>query len=153
MKIIAIMAQKGGTGKTTTATTLAYDLAQLDGPVLLIDADQQGNASQIMGAYDPTAWGVEKLLEPGTDAASVDDLKQTREWQPKKKAPAVRVDVVAASAALMDANMDVAADTVNDQVHRLQERLAAVSDVYKYAVIDCGLLLDMAWNDESEVKA
>lgn len=144
MKIIAIMAQKGGTGKTTTATTLAYDLAQLDGPVLLIDADQQGNASQIMGAYDPTAWGVEKLLEPGTDAASVDDLKQTREWQPKKKAPAVRVDVVAASAALMDANMDVAADTVNDQVHRLQERLAAVSDVYKYAVIDCGLLLDMA---------
>lgn len=86
MKIIAIMAQKGGTGKTTTATTLAYDLAQLDGPVLLIDADQQGNASQIMGAYDPTAWGVEKLLEPGTDAASVDDLKQTREWQPKKKA-------------------------------------------------------------------
>lgn len=144
MKIIAIMAQKGGTGKTTTATTLAYDLAQLDGPVLLIDADQQGNASQIMGAYDPTAWGVEKLLEPGTDAASVDDLKQTREWQPKKKAPAVRVDVVAASAALMDANMDVAADTVNDQVHRLQERLAAVSGVYKYAVIDCGLLLDMA---------
>ena len=140
MKIIAIMAQKGGTGKTTTATTLAYDLAQLDGPVLLIDADQQGNASQIMGAYDPTAWGVEKLLEPGTDAASVDDLKQTREWKPKKKAPAVRVDVVAASAALMDANMDVAADTVNDQVHRLQERLAAVSDVYKYAVIDCGLL-------------
>jgi len=144
VKIIAIMAQKGGTGKTTTATTLAYDLAQLDGPVLLIDADQQGNASQIMGAYDPTAWGVEKLLEPGTDAASVDDLKQTREWQPKKKAPAVRVDVVAASAALMDANMDVAADTVNDQVHRLQERLAAVSGVYKYAVIDCGLLLDMA---------
>lgn len=144
MKIIAIMAQKGGTGKTTTATTLAYDLAQLDGPVLLIDADQQGNASQIMGAYDPTAWGVEKLLEPGADAASVDDLKQTREWKPKKKAPAVRVDVVAASAALMDANMDVAADTVNDQVHRLQERLAAVSDVYKYAVIDCGLLLDMA---------
>lgn len=144
MKIIAIMAQKGGTGKTTTATTLAYDLAHLDGPVLLIDADQQGNASQIMGTYDPTAWGVEKLLEPDTDAASVDDLKQTREWQPKKKAPAVRVDVVAASAALMDANMDVAADTVNDQVHRLQERLAAVSGAYKYAVIDCGLLLDMA---------
>ena len=144
MKIIAIMAQKGGTGKTTTATTLAYDLAHLDGPVLLIDADQQGNASQIMGAYDPTAWGVEKLLEPEADAADVDDLKQTREWKPTKKAPAVRVDVVAASAALMDANMDVAADTVNDQVHRLQERLAAVSDAYKYAVIDCGLLLDMA---------
>lgn len=95
-------------------------------------------------SYDPTAWGVEKLLEPEADAADVDDLKQTREWKPTKKAPAVRVDVVAASAALMDANMDVAADTVNDQVHRLQERLAAVSDAYKYAVIDCGLLLDMA---------
>ena len=144
MKIIAVMAQKGGTGKTTTATTLAYDLAQLDGPVLLIDADQQDNASQIMGAYDPTAWGVEKLLEPDGEGESVDTLKQTREWKPTKKGPAVRVDVVAASAALMDANMELAADTVNDQVHRLRQRLGAASGAYKYAVIDCGLLLDMA---------
>lgn len=144
MKTIAIMAQKGGTGKTTTATTLAYYLAEMAGPVLLIDADQQGNASQIMGAYDPMEWGTEKLLEPTPGGAEIEDLKQTRSWQPVKKYPAVDVDVIPSSAALMDANMEVAADAVNDQVHRIKERLETVADRYKYVVIDCGLLLDMA---------
>lgn len=46
MKIIAMMTPKGGVGKTTTATTIAYILGkEMGARVLLVDADPQGDAS------------------------------------------------------------------------------------------------------------
>ena len=50
MKTICIAGLKGGIGKTTTATSLAYLLAnEQDKKVLLVDADSQGNASMTFG--------------------------------------------------------------------------------------------------------
>jgi chromosome partitioning protein len=49
MKTIAIGLQKGGTGKTSVAVSLAAELARIGGETVLIDLDPQGNAGSWIG--------------------------------------------------------------------------------------------------------
>lgn len=62
---IAIVNQKGGTGKTTTAVNISRCLVMESKKVLLIDLDAQANLSYSLGINNPT-YPVGKLMEVGT---------------------------------------------------------------------------------------
>lgn len=145
MKIIAVMIEKGGAGKTTTAAALACILAAMGHRVLGVDADQQGNFSTLFGVADPEDKGVAALLSAVHGEVTVADVvKPSKEFEIRRNRPR-KVDVIPANGYLMDTNTEIATDTENDQVRRLQTALATpeVQGAYDYAIIDCGLLLDM----------
>lgn len=62
MKVIGVGNLKGGVGKTTTSTSLAYLLGRYGKKVLMVDADAQGNASRTMGVYEPNEKGLAGIL-------------------------------------------------------------------------------------------
>ncbi|MEM9374453.1 MAG: AAA family ATPase, partial [Planctomycetota bacterium] len=65
VRVIALMNQKGGVGKTTTAVNLAAGIAELGRRVLIVDMDPQAHATLHVGA-DPTSEGVGEGEDEGT---------------------------------------------------------------------------------------
>ena len=53
MKTIALLNQKGGVSKTTSAISIAFGLAKLGKRILLIDLDPQASLSVVLGIESP----------------------------------------------------------------------------------------------------
>lgn len=122
-KIIAIVNQKGGVGKTTTATNLAASLADGGASVLLLDLDPQGNATSGLGLskenLHPTTY------EVLTGEATLDQAVQPGQRQ--------GLYVLPANANLAAAEIDLASEEQRE--FRLSNALALAT--YDYVLIDC----------------
>ncbi len=128
---IAILNQKGGTGKTTTAVNLAAGLAERENEVLLIDTDAQGNVGISLGVA-----GEKSLYH-----VLVDGADPTESSVPVRK----HLDVITSDSTLAAAEIWLARQTTDARSKMLTKRLnlQQVSRRYDYVIIDCGPSLNL----------
>ena len=124
-KIVAIVNQKGGVGKTTTAVNLAAGVGLAGKTVLLVDADPQGNSTSGYGISKKEAKVTSYELLVGTGKLENAIIKT--DFQ--------KVDIIPSSM-----NLAAAAVDLIEMEHReapLKMALAAARDKYDYIFIDC----------------
>ena len=139
MKIIAVMNQKGGIGKTMTAASIAYILSEEHKKnVLVADADQQGNISLLYGRYDPEGQGMPELLENHRAAGGTYSTAELIQSTPYE-----HIDIIPANGYLMRTNMRLLMEEGGDQILRFSAAVNEARTVYDYCIVDCGLLMDM----------
>jgi chromosome partitioning protein len=123
-RCIAVANQKGGSGKTTTARSLASALAERGRRVLLVDLDPQASLSEGCGPdlhkLDHTTYHV--LI----GSAKIEDI-----IRPVEKG----VDIAPANIHLSAAELQLV--NMNRREDKLRNALKGVRDDYAYVLIDC----------------
>ena len=124
-KIIAIINQKGGVGKSTTAINLSAALGASGKAVLLVDLDPQGNATSGLGidkgqiSYD--IYDV-LLSDASVDTAIVADVCEG-------------LDVLPATINLAGAEVELVNEMARE--NRLKSAIGSLRGKYDYILIDC----------------
>jgi chromosome partitioning protein len=144
MRTIAIVNQKGGTGKSTTAVNLAAALAEHGRRVLIIDLDPQYSATSWYAVANPGGGLSDLFMEP--EAGTLQNLI--------RETATPGVSIVPASPKLTSAERSIAGDSGAETI--LREKLDGLqSDLFDYVLIDCpgnlGLLTGNALTAVQEV--
>ena len=134
-KVISIVNQKGGVGKTTTTINLGSALALNNKKILIVDFDQQANATITLGINreDVQKDIVDFLLEDDTNTYIM-------------KTDDNYLDLIPAS--LKIANFEQLIQNVEEKELLLSRKLATLKEQYDYILIDCppalGIIIDNA---------
>ncbi|HEY3970992.1 MAG TPA: AAA family ATPase [Solirubrobacteraceae bacterium] len=115
---IAVLSQKGGTGKTTTVRTLTDVLRRIDVKTLAVDLDPQGNLSDY---FD---------LPPDSDPTVADVLSGTC-----SAVEAIHEDVIPASLNLAETELMLGGKIGREMT--LRRALAKLPEEYEVVLIDC----------------
>ncbi len=128
-KIIAVVNQKGGVGKTTTAVNLTAALTELGRKVLLCDFDPQANATSGLGIN-------RKKIQKSVYDVVINDV-------PAKDAILATKfgDVLPSTADLAGAGVELI--SLPDANYRLSKALNTVKDQYDVILIDCPPSLEL----------
>lgn len=128
-KVIAVINQKGGVGKTTTTVNLAHNLSLLGKKILVIDLDPQGNASS--GLNVPTSSLKTSLYDCLVDLAPAKNSIIKTQWN--------NLDLLPSSPKLATVDTELPA-TQRDRVLRLKKTLDQLlnskSNQYDLVLID-----------------
>lgn len=126
-RYLAVFNHKGGTGKTTTAVSVAAGLATRGKRVLLVDTDAQGNVSVSLGAASERS--LYHVLVMGLRVA--DAVTTVRP----------NLDLLPSNETLAAAELYLAGRQNRDRV--LCDRLAPAASAYDYVVLDCSPSLSL----------
>ena len=127
-KIVTIVNQKGGVGKTTTCVSLTAALREKGQRVLLCDFDPQANATSGMG--------VDKSLSLGVYDVLLNDV------EPEKRVVSTRYgDVLPSSKGLAGAGVEMVG--IQDREHLLRRALERLAPNYDYIFVDCPPSLEL----------
>ena len=118
-KVVAVVNQKGGVGKSTTAAAIAAGISLRGLRALAIDLDPQGNLSHSMGADRATLSAMDALTGA---APAADTIIQT-----------ARGGLIPSSQALTGADARI---TETGKEYRLKEALEPIRESYDVIVID-----------------